>query len=155
MPTKQYFCFANQNICYTMSILNKIKIKKYILPYLSKAKRGTRLSEDKGAKIMMAIFHRLKTGCQWRELPTEKYFKDNYSYKSVFYHFSKWCKDGSWAKMWVELLQAYRHYLDLSNIQIDGSHTRANRGGERVRFQLRKADEALIFCICVIAKGFC
>lgn len=136
-----------------MSILNKIKIKKYILPYLSKAKRGTCLSEDKESEIVMAIFHRLKTGCQWRELPVERYFKGNYSYKSVFYHFSKWCKDGSWERMWVELLQAYRHYLDLSNIQIDGSHTRANRGGQKVGFQLRKADESTNFLYLCDSQG--
>ncbi|RZK09563.1 MAG: transposase [Flavobacterium sp.] len=59
--------------------LNKIKIKKFILPYLSEAKRGKCLSEDKRAEIIMAIFHRLKTGCQWRGLPIERYFKENYS----------------------------------------------------------------------------
>lgn len=80
MLIKQYFCFANQNICYPMSSLNKIKIKKYILPYLSTAKRGNNLSEEKRIDIIRAIFHRLKTGCQWRELPIERYFKDSYSY---------------------------------------------------------------------------
>jgi transposase len=123
-----------------MSILNKIKIKKYILSYLSTAKRGNILSEERRIDIIRAIFHHLKTGCQWRELPTERYFKDNYSYKSVFYHFNKWCKDGSWARMWVELLQTHKRHLDLSNIQIDGSHARANRGGEKVGYQFRKSD---------------
>jgi hypothetical protein len=59
--------------------------------------------------------------------------------------------------MWTELLRTYKHCLDLSNIQIDGSHTRANRGGERVGFQLRKADESIrvpIFCIYVTVKEF-
>ncbi|WP_158561199.1 transposase [Emticicia sp. C21] len=125
--------------------MNKIKIKKYTLPYLSEAKSGTRLSEDKRTEIVMAIFHRLKTGCQWREIPIERYFKENYSYKSVFYHFSKWCKDGSWGTMWTELLRTYRHCLELSNIQIDGPHIRANRGRERVGFQLRKVDESTNF----------
>lgn len=68
-----------------MSILSKDKIKKFILPYLSKGKRGESLSEEKRINIVLSIFYRLKTGCQWRELPMERYFNAEYSYKSVFY----------------------------------------------------------------------
>ncbi|GAB3509005.1 transposase [Emticicia fontis] len=128
-----------------MSILSKDKIKKFILPYLSESKRGESLTEEKRISIVSAIFHRLKTGCQWRELPIERYFKEGYSPKTVFYHFSKWCKDGSWESMWINLLKQYKNLLDLSSIQLDGSQTRANRGGEKVGFQFRKADESTNF----------
>ena len=47
--------------------------------------------------------------------------------------------------MWVGLLEKYKSYLDLSSIQLDGSQTRANRGGNKVGFQLRKADESTNF----------
>ena len=128
-----------------MSILSKDKIKRYILPYLSTGKRGKLLDETLQMNIIRAIFHRLKTGCQWRELPIERYFDNNYSYQSVFYHFNRWCKDGTWSKMWGELLKSYKHFLDLSSVQLDGSHSRANRGGESVGFQQRKADETTNF----------
>lgn len=123
-----------------MSILNKDKIKDFILPYLSIGKRGKNLTEEKRISIVLSIFHRLKTGCQWRELPLEKYFKEPYSYESVFYHrratpFNKWCKDGSWERMWVHLLESHKSHLDLSSIQLGGSQTRANRGGSKVGFQ--------------------
>jgi transposase len=75
-----------------MSILNKDRVKNYILPYLSQGKRGRNLTEDKRVSIVLSIFHRLKTGCQWRELPLEKYFNEQYSYESVFYHFNKWTR---------------------------------------------------------------
>lgn len=75
-----------------MSILSKDKIKKFILPYLSEGKRGVCLSEDKRLSIVSCIFYRLKTGCQWRELPMAQYFKEPYSYQAVFHHFSRWCR---------------------------------------------------------------
>lgn len=124
-----------------MSILSKDKIKKFILPHLSKAKRGKALDETLQMSIVRAIFHRLKTGCQWRELPIERYFSASYSYQSVFYHFNRWSKDGTWQKMWLNLLSSYKHFLDLSSLQLDGSHARANRGGQAVGYQLRKSDQ--------------
>lgn len=128
-----------------MSILDKDKIRKYILPYLSKGQGGKSLNETQQMSLIEAIFYRLKTGCQWRELPVEKYFNQPYSYQSVFYHFNRWCKDGTWQCMFGSLLQSYKHFLDLSSIQLDGSHTRAQRGGQAVGFQTRKADQTTNF----------
>jgi transposase len=128
-----------------MSILSKDKIKKFILPHLTTGKRGKSLDEPLQINIIRAIFHRLKTGCQWRELPVGQYFSDSYSYQSVFYHFNRWSKNGTWQKMFRELLSSYKHFLDLSSIQLDGSHARANRGGQVVGFQHRKADETTNF----------
>ncbi len=128
-----------------MSILSKDKIKKFILPHLSKAKRGKSLDETLEMSIIRAIFYRLKTGCQWRELPIERYFSDAYSYQSVFYHFNRWSKNGTWQKMWLNLLNSYKNFLDLSSLQLDGSHTRANRGGQAVSYQFRKSDQTTNF----------
>lgn len=44
--------------------------------------------------VVNAIFYVLRTGCQWTNLP--------HSYphcKSVYYHYRKWCKDGTWARL--------------------------------------------------------
>lgn len=38
-----------------------------------------------------AIFYLLRTGCQWQNLP-----KDYPNCKSVYYHYRKWCVDGTW-----------------------------------------------------------
>jgi len=80
----------------------------------------------------MAILYRLKTGCQWRELPMNQFFRGKYSWQSVYYHFQKWSKNGSWEIVWGNLLKKYKQHLDLSNIQLDGTHTPAKRGGESV-----------------------
>lgn len=44
--------------------------------------------------VVNAIFYVLRTGCQWVNLP------DTYPHcKSVYYHYRKWCKDGTWARL--------------------------------------------------------
>ncbi len=86
----------------------------------------------------MAIFYRLKTGCQWRQLPIKQFFRGKYSWQSIYYHFQKWSKDGSWGIIWTKVLDKYKHLLDMSSIQLDGTHTPTKRGGEAVGYQGRK-----------------
>lgn len=46
----------------------------------------------------MAIFYRLKTECQWRQLPMKQFFRGKYSWQSVYYHFQKLSEDGNWGR---------------------------------------------------------
>jgi transposase len=89
-------------------------------------------------QVVEAILYRLKTGCQWRELPMKQFFRTAYKWNSVYYHFQKWSKDGSWDKVWRVVLEKHKHFLDLSSIQLDGTHTPAKRGGDAVGYQGRK-----------------
>lgn len=41
-----------------------------------------------------AMFYIAKTGCQWENLP-----HDFPNYQSVYYHYRKWCKDGTWERL--------------------------------------------------------
>ena len=109
------------------------------MPHLSKGKRGF---EPKVSlvKVVALIFKRLKTGCQWRELSVKEFFPEGgITWQGVYYHFNKWSKDGSWKRAWISILSEYRQELDLSSIQLDGSHTPAKRGGEMVGYQGRKS----------------
>lgn len=60
------------------------------------------------------------------------------SWQSVYHYFSKWCKDGSWHRLWIAILNLYRDLLDMSSVEFDGSHTLAKRGGQQVGYQGRK-----------------
>ena len=121
--------------------MDKDTIEKIIVPYLSKGKRGFR-SKVPMFQVVKAIFYRLKTGCQWRELPLKQFMDDaSVSWQSVYYHFNKWCRDGSWRSVWVAVLRNYRSHLGLSSVQLDGSHTIAKRGGQAVGYQGRKASK--------------
>ena len=123
-----------------MELLSKDTIVEYILPNLSVGMRGKACDISFLSEIVSAIFYRLKTGCQWRQLPVKSFFsKKVLSWQGVYYHFNEWVKDGSWTKVWLSILSSNRSHLDLSCIQLDGSHTLAKRGGEAVAYQGRKA----------------
>jgi len=116
-------------------MLDKNIIKNEILPYL---KVGTGMELDL-LEIVEAIFYRLKTGCQWRELPIKQFItRPKTSWNAVYHHYIKWCKDGSWNRVWSHIVKKYKMYLDLSCVNLDGSLTRAFRGGESVKYNGRK-----------------
>lgn len=51
------------------TVLDKDTIKNEIMPYLSVAKRGFTCKVDL-IEVVNAILHKLKSGCQWEQLPT-------------------------------------------------------------------------------------
>lgn len=119
-------------------VLDKYTISLEILPHLPSGKRGFEVKADK-TEMINAILYKLKTGCQWAFLPVKQLFSDVVlSWQSVYYHFRKWSKDGSWKQCWTHLLKKHRFSLDLSSGDVDGSHTPALRGGEQVAYQGRK-----------------
>lgn len=89
-------------------------------------------------QVIQAILYRLKTGCQWRQLPMKEFFRVRYKWQAVYYHFQKWSKDGSWERLWTVVLNEHKNLLDMSSIQLDGTHTPTKRGGAAVDYQGRK-----------------
>jgi putative transposase len=53
--------------------------------------------------VINAILYLLRTGCQWRYLP-----KDYPNYNSVYYHYHKWCGDGTWEAVNTALRERVR-----------------------------------------------
>jgi transposase len=123
-----------------MEVISKSMIEKWIVPYLSIGKRGAKTGVAI-ADIVRAIVHRLKTGVQWRFLPVKAFFEPDATItcNGVYYHYNKWVKDGSFQKAWTAILKAHKALLDLSSMQLDGSHTPAKGGGENIGYQGRKA----------------
>lgn len=118
--------------------LTKKIINNELVPHLSTGSRGPSCKAGLW-RVVRAVLKRLKTGCQWRELPVKELFgRNSMSWQSVYYHFSKWCRDGSWYRMLTALMDINRRLLDLSSVELDGSHTVAKRGGEAVGYQGRK-----------------
>lgn len=122
-----------------MEVLSKDTIEKWVLPHLSKGKRGPK-PQVSLVSIVQAIFHRLKTGTQWRWLPLGEFFEPGaIKWGGVYHHHREWIKDGSWRSVWVALLRENPHLLDLSSMQLDGSHTPCKKQGENIAYQKRKA----------------
>lgn len=123
-----------------MEILDKDSIDTYILANLSVGERGRECSKELIREVVGLILYRLKTGCQWRLLPLKQFFTTQaLTWQGVYYHFNEWVKDGSWTKVWIGILSVHKSNLDLSSIQLDGSHTPCKQGGEAVGYQKRKA----------------
>ena len=119
-------------------VLDKDTINKEIVPYLPVPKRGFKTKSDI-AEIVNCILYKLKTGRQWHMLPVESLFSGvALHYKTVFGYFRKWCKLGLTRQIWTILLNRYRSSLNMSSVDLDGSHTTALRGGEQVAYQGRK-----------------
>lgn len=54
-------------------------------------------------RVVNAIFYVTRTGCQWENLP-----KEYPNYNSVYYHYRKWCRDGTWQRINRALRQRER-----------------------------------------------
>jgi putative transposase len=54
---------------------------------------GRRMSLELRA-VINAILYIVRTGCQWRYLP-----KEYPNYNRVYYHYHKWCWDGTWEEV--------------------------------------------------------
>jgi len=118
--------------------LSKKFITKNLLPFLSQTKLG-RKPKVPLWRIVKAIIYRLKTGCQWREIPIGAFCSSILiSWNSIYYHFRKWSKDDSWKTLWTKFLALNKFKLNMSSVQLDGSHTSAKRGGEAAAYQGRK-----------------
>lgn len=122
-----------------MEVLDKVTIENWILPHLSLGERGKAIKVEMTA-LIEAILYKLKTGCQWRQLPVKQFFdEEKLTWQGVYYHFNEWRKDGSWKRVWLNVLRLNKRFLDLSSLQLDGSHTRVKNGGQAVGYQGRKA----------------
>lgn len=120
---------------------------------MPKAKRGYS-SKVPMYKIVNAILYKLKTGVQWRYLPTESLFDHHeYSWKSVYHHFRKWSRQGAWDHLWIRLLTRHKQKLDMSNVQLDGSHTPVKNGGIGVGYQGRKKCKTSNMLLLVDSNG--
>ncbi|MDJ0365337.1 IS5 family transposase [Hymenobacter sp. H14-R3] len=122
-----------------MEVLSKDMITRWLLPHLPVRNGGRRCTADL-AEVVGAICYKLKTGCQWRWLPVKALFTgEPLSWQGVYYHFNAWSKQGAWKNLWLTSLRLHRRTLDLSSIQLDGSHTLAKNGGAAIGYQGRKA----------------
>jgi transposase len=113
--------------------VTRAQFEHYFLPHLSTAKRGY-VSEIPLYKIFNYIIYKLRTGCQWELLPMDKTEdgKPEASYQVPYYHFRKWSRDGSMQRLFDASILTIRGELNLSELNLDGSHSAAKKGAMRL-----------------------
>jgi transposase len=120
--------------------VTEAEFEAYIEPKLSKAKRGY-VCRIALYVVFNYILYKLHTGCQWAVLPIKSLNgsdKPELSWWAVYWHFRKWSKDGSLETLFQSSIFSIQEDLDLSEVNLDGSHTIAKKGGESVEYQGRK-----------------
>ncbi len=133
--------------------MTKAKINEYFVQYLPRHEKGRKIRVKKW-RVVRAILYKLKTGIQWCHLPMREFFGFiRYSWESVYYHFNRWCKLEVWSTMYRKLPSENRQYLDLSSINLDGSHSPAKRGGQEVGYQGRKKSKTTNMLILTDNQG--
>jgi transposase len=115
--------------------VTEAEFNMHMLPFLRTAKRGY-VSKIPLYKIFNYVLYRLHTGCQWAKVPIEQ--ADEITWWAVYHHFRKWSRDGSLERIWQHSVQAVQDQVDVSVLNLDGSHAVAKKGGEAVAYQGRK-----------------
>jgi transposase len=137
--------------------LTEKQFDDHIRPYISTAKRGYECQIPL-YKVFNYILYRLHTGCQWHQLPIasdpDDSEKKEISHDAVYYHFRKWSRDGSLQKVWEGSIMTISASLNLSELNLDGSHAIAKKGGEAVAYQGRKKAKTTNILPITDAQGF-
>ena len=125
---------------------NRKAIDEHIWPNITVAIRGFECQIPL-CKVFNYILFRLHTGCQWHRIPIEDDPDDprkkEISWHGVYYHFRKWSRDGSLERVWQSSIMTISAALNLSELNLDGSHVIAKKGGESVAYQGRKKPRQL------------
>jgi len=121
--------------------ISKEDFDLYIRPFLTVAKRGF-VSLLPLHLIFNGILYKLYSGCQWKALPTAE-FRDEenniqLTYQAFYYHFRKWSKDDSLFCVFKASMITIILQVNLTEINLDGTHTIAKKGGQAVGYQRRK-----------------
>ena len=120
------------------TVLSKDTIEMEIVPLIPNPKRGFPPTVPL-VEIVNAILYKLKTGVQWNQLPVKALFEEQpLVWNTVYYHYRKWCLMDTLKQCWIHFLKTHKKELDLSSVDLDGSHTPAIRGGAEVEYQGRK-----------------
>ena len=64
--------------------------------------------------------------------------KKEIRWQAVYSHFRQWSQDGSLKQVWQGSMAAIEPWLDLSELNLDGAHASAQKGGASVAYAGRK-----------------
>ena len=93
-------------------------------------KKSTRRPRKGAKKVMNALFYILRTGIQWKALPSQ--FKVSAS--TVHRRFQEWVQSDVFKNFWIKVLKKYqkKNHEMMQWVAIDGSFSKSPLGGQEV-----------------------
>jgi transposase len=129
--------------------LTEEQFQTFVEPHLSRAKRGY-VCKIPRYKLFNYLLHVLYTGCQWPALQAsierDETGEPELSFQAVYYHFRKWSRDGSLQRVFESSVRTLLPDLDLSELNMDGTHTLAKKGANRSPIKVAKGPKPATFC---------
>ena len=107
--------------------ISEANFMEYVLPHLSHKLSHNRLKVTYHY-LFNTILYVLKSGCSWRTLRPDNQLV---TWQNIYYHYSKWVKDGSFENFFTSTHQTLKEHLALECIQLDGSHTPSKKGAKK------------------------
>lgn len=80
--------------------------------------------------------------------------KKEISYSAVYLHFAHWSHDGSLKRVWQQSILTIQQDLNLSTLNLDGTHSLAKKGGQSVAYQRRKKGKTSNILPIMDANGY-
>jgi transposase len=129
--------------------LTEEQFQTFVEPYLSRAKRGYDCKIPR-YKLFNYLLHVLYTGCQWPALQASIAYDETgepeLSFQAVYYHFRKWSRDGSLQRVFESSVRTLLPDLEVSELNLDGTHTVAKKGANRSPTKVAKRPKPATFC---------
>jgi transposase len=118
--------------------ITKNEIETCILPFISKNKRGFAPKVDL-ADVLQCIIYKLKTGVQWENLFIDiQCIKPAFSWQLVYYYYKKWRDCSVFYQINKFYLTQKKMKFELSQLNLDGTHSYVKKSAESVGYQQRK-----------------
>lgn len=129
--------------------LTEEQFQTFVEPHLSRAKRGY-VCKISRYKLFNYLLHVLYTGCQWPALQAsiecDERGEPELSFQAVYYHFRKWRRDGSLQRVFESSVRMLVPDLDVSELNLDGTHTLAKKGANRSPTKVAREPNPATFC---------
>ena len=137
------------------AMITKENFKTKVFPQILKTKKSNRGRKPKISyhKHYCYMLYKAKTGCQWDMLPIEN---EEITPNAVHRMFDRWSERGVFSDVFessVGTLQKSKPHAQLSEINLDGTHSLAKNGGEEVAYQFRKKGQTRNLLYCTNASG--
>ncbi|MGZ5283411.1 MAG: transposase, partial [Bacteroidia bacterium] len=133
--------------------ITKEEIEDFILPFIPVNKRGCKAKVDL-TEVFLCIVHKLKTGCQLREIFVDlPSLKPPFCWQAVYYYYRKWGKLHLFEEIFNVFLYIKKDKLSTENLNLDGTYSMVKKAAQSSAYQGRKKAVTSNLLVLTDARG--